>query len=75
MSNLPLEVLQKVNTIEKRGITGSSKKNQVLNDILSSLDDNVNIQQIIEDLIELLIDISKKKIKILVNKKKCLPMV
>ena len=71
MSNLPLEVLQKVNTIEKRGITGSSKKNQVLNDILSSLDDNVNIQQIIEDLIELLINISKKRIKILVNKQKC----
>ena len=71
MSNLPLEVLQKVNTIEKRGITGSSKKNQVLNDILSSLDDNVNIQKIIEDLIELLINISKKRIKILVNKQKC----
>ena len=65
MSNLPLEVLQKVNTVEKLGITGSSKKNQVLNDILSSLDDNVNIQKIIEDLIELLINISKLDILIM----------
>lgn len=74
MDNIPREVLQKVNTIERNGLTGSYKKNAVLNEILSLLDDNVNIQQIIEDLIELLIDLSKKRIKILVNKNKCIPI-
>lgn len=72
--NIPLEVLQKVNTIERNGLTGEYKKQSVLNYALSLVDDNIDIQQIIEDLIELLISISKKQIKLLVNKNKCLPI-
>ena len=75
MANVPLGILQKVNAVERLGVTGEYKKETVLNDVLSLIDDNVNIQQIIEDLIELLIDISKKKIKLLINKKNiCLPI-
>ena len=70
MSNIPLGILQKVNSAERLAVTGEYKKESVLNEILASLDDNVNIQQIIEDLIELLIDISKKKLKLIVNKQK-----
>ena len=75
MSNIPLGILQKVNSVERLGVTGKYKKETVINDILSSIKDNVDIQQIIEDLVELLIDISKKKIKLLINKKSiCLPI-
>jgi hypothetical protein len=75
MSNIPKQILQKVNEVERLGVTGKYKKETVLNEVLSLLADNVNIQEIIEDLIELIIEISKKRIKILVNKKKCLPMI
>ena len=75
MSNIPLDILQKVNAVERLGVTGEYKKESVVNGILSLIDDNVNIQQIIEDLVELLIDISKKKIKLLINKKNiCIPL-
>ena len=74
MSNIPLGILQKVNAVERLGVTGEYKKESVVNDILSLIDDNVNIQQIIEDLVELLIDISKKKLKLIVNKKYCIPI-
>ena len=74
MSNIPLGILQKVNDVERLGVTGEYKKESVVNDILSLIDDNVNIQQIIEDFIELLIDISKKKLKLIVNKKSCIPI-
>ena len=74
MSNIPLGILQKVNAVERLGVTGEYKKESVVNDILSLIDDNVNIQQIIEDFIELLIDISKKKLKLIVNKKSCIPI-
>ena len=75
MSNIPLDILQKVNAVERLGVTGEYKKESVVNDILSLIDDNINIQQIIEDLIELLINISKKRIKILINKKSlCIPI-
>lgn len=74
MSNIPLGILQKVNEVERLGATGEYKKESVVNDILSLIDDNVNIQQIIEDLVELLIDISKKKLKLIVNKKSCIPI-
>jgi tRNA U34 5-carboxymethylaminomethyl modifying GTPase MnmE/TrmE len=74
MSNIPLGILQKVNAVERLGVTGEYKKESVVNDILSLIDDNVDIQQIIEDLIELLIDISKKKLKLIVNKKSCIPI-
>ena len=74
MSNIPLGILQKVNAVERLGVTGEYKKESVVNDILSLIDDNVNIQQIIEDLVELLIDISKKKLKLIVNKKSCIPI-
>jgi tRNA U34 5-carboxymethylaminomethyl modifying GTPase MnmE/TrmE len=74
MSNIPLGILQKVNDVERLGVTGEYKKESVVNDILSLIDDNVNIQQIIEDLVELLIDISKKKLKLIVNKKSCIPI-
>jgi hypothetical protein len=70
MSNIPKQILQKVNEVENLGVTGEYKKETVINEVLSLLADNVNIQEIIEDLIELLIDISKKKIKILINKNK-----
>lgn len=74
MSNIPLGILQKVNAVERLGLTGKYKKETVINDILSIIDDNINIRQIIEDLIELLIDISKKKLKLIVNKKSCIPI-
>jgi tRNA U34 5-carboxymethylaminomethyl modifying GTPase MnmE/TrmE len=74
MSNIPLGILQKVNAVERLGVTGEYKKEAVVNDILSIIDDNVDIQQIIEDLVELLIDISKKKLKLIVNKKSCIPI-
>ena len=75
MSNVPLGILHKVNAVERLGVTGEYKKETVLNDVLSLIDDNVDIQKIIEDLIELLIDISKKKIRLLINKKSiCLPI-
>ena len=75
MANVPLGILQKVNAVERLGVTGEYKKESVVNDVLSLIDDNVDIQQIIEDLVELLIDISKKRIKLLINKKKiCLPI-
>ena len=74
MANVPLGILHKVNAVERLGVTGEYKKETVLNDVLSLIDDNVDIQKIIEDLIELLIDISKKRLKIIVNKKSCLPI-
>ena len=70
MDNIPKQILQKVNEVERLGVSGKYKKETVLNEVLSLLADNVNIQEIIEDLIELIIEISKKKIKILVNKNK-----
>jgi len=71
MENIPLKVLQSINSIEKAGVTGEYKKESVIQSVLSLIDDNVNIEQMIDDLIELLISISRKKIKILVNKDKC----
>ena len=69
--NIPLKILKSMNTIERQNFNGEYKKEIVLQSILNN-NDNVDIQKLIEDLIELLIDITKKKVKILINSnKKC----
>jgi hypothetical protein len=66
--NIPLTILQRMNSIERKGLSGEYKKEKVLESIIT---DEINTEKLIEDLIELLIDITKKKVKILINKKKC----
>ena len=66
--NIPLEILRRMNTIEKKGVSGDCKKTMVLSSIIT---DNIDTEKLIDDLIELLVDISKKKIKVLLNNKKC----
>lgn len=68
--NIPLTILQRMNSIERKGVSGEYKKEIVLQGILNN-NDEINTEKLIEDLIELLIDITKKKVKILINKKKC----
>lgn len=70
MSNIPLSVLTEVNNAEKFGVTGTYKKNRVMTEIKKIIDSNVDIEKLVSDLIELLIDISKKQVKIAVNKTK-----
>lgn len=70
MTNIPLTILTEVNAVEKHAKIGVYKKQLVMNEIKSIIDDNVDIDKLISDLIELLIDISKKNIKLLVNKTK-----
>jgi hypothetical protein len=67
--NIPLEILRRMNTIEKKGVSGNYKKEKVLESIIT---DNIDTRQLIDDLLELLISISKKKIKVLLNKNKCI---
>lgn len=69
--NIPLKILKSMNTIERQNFNGEYKKEIVLQGILNN-NDNIDTQKLIEDLIELLIDITKKKIKLLINKKKCI---
>ena len=69
-SNIPLTILSEVNAIEKFGLTGTYKKSRVMNEIKSILEDNIDMDKLISDLIELLIDISKKQIQISINKTK-----
>jgi hypothetical protein len=67
--NIPLTILRRMNTIEKTYVSGNYKKEKVLESIII---DNIDIEKLINDLIEMLIDISRKKIKILINSsKKC----
>lgn len=67
--NIPLTILQRMNNIEKQGVSGEYKKEIVLESIIT---DEINTEKLIEDLIELLIDISRKKIKLIINKSKCI---
>ena len=69
-NNIPLTILRQMNNIEKQGVSGEYKKEIVLQGILNN-NDEINTEKLIEDLIELLIDITKKKVKLLINKKKC----
>ena len=69
--NIPLKILKSMNNIERQNFNGEYKKEIVLRGILNN-NDNINTEQLIEDLIELLIDITKKKVKLLINKKKCI---
>ena len=60
-----------MNTIERQKFNGEYKKEIVLQGILNN-NDNIDTQKLVEDLIELLIDITKKKVKLLINSnKKC----
>jgi hypothetical protein len=68
--NIPLKILKSMNTIERQNFNGEYKKEIVKQGILNN-NDEINTEKLIEDLIELLIDITKKKVKILINKKKC----
>ena len=70
LSNIPLTVLTEVNNVEKYGVTGEYKKHRVLTVIKGIIDDNVDMEKLVSDLIELLIDISKKNIKLAINKTK-----
>ena len=70
-NNIPLTILQRMNTIERQNFNGNYKKKLVKQGILNN-NDEINTEKLIEDLIELLIDITKKKVKILINKKKCI---
>ena len=69
--NIPLKILRQMNNIEKQNLNGNYKKDIVLQGILNN-NDNIDTQKMIEDLIELLIDISRKKIKLIINKSKCI---
>jgi hypothetical protein len=69
--NIPLKILKSMNTIERQNFNGEYKKEIVKQGILNN-NDEINTEKLIEDLIELLIDITKKKVKILINKKKCI---
>jgi len=69
--NIPLKILKSMNTIELQKFNGEYKKEIVLQGILNN-NDNIDTQKLVEDLIELLIDITKKKVKLLINSnKKC----
>ena len=69
--NIPLKILKSMNTIERQNFNGEYKKEIVKQGILNN-NDEINTEKLIEDLIELLIDITKKKVKLLINKKKCI---
>lgn len=69
--NIPLTILKSMNTIERQNFNGEYKKEIVKQGILNN-NDEINTEKLVEDLIELLIDITKKKVKLLINSnKKC----
>ena len=69
--NIPLKILKSMNTIERQNFNGEYKKEIVKQGILNN-NNEINTEKLVEDLIELLIDITKKKVKLLINKKKCI---
>ena len=69
--NIPLTILRQMNSIDKQNLNGEYKKEIVLQGILNN-NDNIDIEKLVDNLIELLVDISKKRIKILLNKSKCI---
>lgn len=75
--NIPLTVLAQVNHVEKSSISGPLKKSRVVSEIKEILDDNIDTNKLISDLIDLLVDISKKQVKLAINKGKsmCLPLL
>jgi hypothetical protein len=69
--NIPLKILKSMNTIERQNLNGEYKKEIVKQGILNN-NNEINTEKLVEDLIELLIDITKKKVKLLINSnKKC----
>jgi len=69
--NIPLKILKSMNTIERQNFNGEYKKEIVKQGILNN-NNEINTEKLVEDLIELLIDITKKKVKLLINSnKKC----
>lgn len=69
--NIPLTILRQMNNIDRQNFNGEYKKEIVKQGILNN-NDEINTEKLIEDLIELLIDISRKKVKLLINSnKKC----
>ena len=70
--NIPLKILKSMNNVEKQDMGGIYKKEIVKRTVLEVVDDNIDVDSLIDDLIELLIDISRKKIKLVINKKKCI---
>lgn len=70
--NIPLTILRQMNNVEKQGVSGEYKKEIIKQTILEAVDDNIDIEKLVDNLIELLVDISKKRIKILLNKSKCI---
>ena len=70
MSNIPRAVLDEVNKAEKLKLTGEYKKYNVVTEIRAILDDNIDVEKLISDLIELLIDLSRKNLKLAINKTK-----
>ena len=69
--NIPLKILKSMNNIERQNFNGEYKKEIVKQGILNN-NNEINTEKLVEDLIELLIDITKKKVKLLINKKKCI---
>jgi hypothetical protein len=60
-----------MNTIERQNFNGEYKKEIVKQGILNN-NNEINTEKLVEGLIELLIDITKKKVKLLINSnKKC----
>ena len=60
-----------MNNIERQNFNGEYKKEIVKQGILNN-NNEINTEKLVEDLIELLIDITKKKVKLLINSnKKC----
>jgi hypothetical protein len=70
--NIPLKILKSMNNVEKQDMGGIYKKEIVKRTVLEVVDDNVDIDSLIDDMIELLISISKKQIKLVFNKSRCI---
>ena len=73
--DVPDLIYRKMLLVENLNVPGEEKKLVVLNELQKIFNSNikVNLDQICDDLIELLIKISKKEIKLGLNRKsKCL---
>jgi hypothetical protein len=70
--NIPLKILKSMNSVDKQNMSGEYKKEIVKRTVLEVVDDNVDIDSLIDDMIELLISISKKQIKLVFNKSRCI---
>jgi len=70
--NILLKILKSMNSVDKQNMSGEYKKEIVKRTVLEVVDDNVDIDSLIDDMIELLISISKKQIKLVFNKSRCI---